>query len=72
MTAPCDAHAWRVAALSMMGPEQIETLLGGDARSADPWVRAAAEFGLLEAQVRLGRMLLSGEGGEVDHASARA
>lgn len=72
MTASCDVHAWRVAALSMMVPVEIERLLAGEPRTADTWVRAAAEYGLAEAQVRLGRMLLSGEGVTKDEAAALA
>ena len=64
------ANAWRVAALTMMRPEQLEQLLGADAQRAFLWVRAAAEHGLVEAQVRLGRMLLSGEGTARNEAAA--
>ena len=64
MNAPL-AHgtsAWRVAALTMMRPEQLEALLAANPESAFAWVQAAAEHGLAEAQVRLGRMLLAGQG----------
>lgn len=51
---------WRVAALSMMAPEQLSAALQGE--SAADWVKAAANCGFAEAQVRLGRMLLEGNG----------
>ena len=55
-----DGDAWRVAALSMMDEAELHALFAGDA--ALPWVTAAANAGLAQAQLRLGRMLLAGEG----------
>jgi uncharacterized protein len=56
---PSVPETWRVAALTMMGPETLSaTLQGGDAAL---WIEAAARCGIVEAQVRLGRMLLQGE-----------
>ncbi len=52
-------HAWRLAALSMMRADELQHVLSGDAA---PWVQAAAACGIAEAQIRLGRMLLEGEG----------
>jgi hypothetical protein len=57
-----DADVWRVAALSMMSADELNKALSGD--DAAPWVMAAANGGIPEAQIRLGRMLLAGEGME--------
>lgn len=57
-----ESDAWRIAALSMMGADELRTIFAGDAAVAAPWIAAAANGGLAEAEVRLGRMLLSGEG----------
>ncbi len=65
-----NADAWRIAALSTMGKAELHALLSGDA--AAMWVTAAANSGLPEAQLRLGRMLLSGEGMAKDEAAACA
>jgi uncharacterized protein len=51
---------WRVAALSMMARDQLSAALQGE--SAAAWVTAAAKCGFAEAQLRLGRMLLEGNG----------
>lgn len=67
-TSFAESDAWRMAALSMMSMEELRETLSGDA--AAPWVVAAAKGGLAEAEVRLGRMLLSGEGVAKDEAAA--
>ena len=54
------AAAWRVAALATMNKAALAAALSGD--KAGEWVGAAAALGLAEAQVRLGRMRLEGEG----------
>jgi TPR repeat protein len=72
MNAQQNADAWRVAALSMMSPEELAGLLGDDPRDAEPWVSAAARLGIPEAQIRLARMLLAGEGVEKSEAAAFA
>lgn len=70
MNAAQPKDAWRVAALSMMSPEELRALLtGGDAAA---WVEAAAACGMPEAQVRLGRMLLEGQGVARDAQAAFA
>ncbi|HXM00084.1 MAG TPA: tetratricopeptide repeat protein [Rhizomicrobium sp.] len=66
----CGGDVWRVAALSMMSAEELRAVFGGD--DAAPWVVAAANGGIVEAQRRLGRMLLSGEGIAKDEAAAFA
>jgi len=56
------AQAWRVAALSMMAPHELHQVLSSDPQDAAIWVEAAAACGICEAQIRLGRMLLEGDG----------
>jgi TPR repeat protein len=60
----------RVAQLRSMTPAQLAAVLGGDPAEAEPWVRAAGASGIPQAQVRLGRMLLEGQGVPKDQASA--
>ncbi len=72
LNAPSATDAWRVAALTMMPPEQLRALLGGDPGEAAAWVQAAAACGIPEAQVRLGRMLLEGQGVAQDARAAFA
>jgi TPR repeat protein len=72
MNAAHNADAWRVAALTMMDPQKLASLLGGDPASAAPWISAAARLDIPEAQVRLGRMLLAGEGVEENKSAAFA
>jgi uncharacterized protein len=69
MNAPV-TQTWRVAALTMMAPEQLAALLSGE--DAAPWVEAAAACGMVEAQIRLGRMLLEGQGVVKDERAAFA
>lgn len=57
---PISAAAWRVAALTMMDGKTLAEALSGE--DAGLWVEAAAACGIAEAQLRLGRMLLEGEG----------
>ena len=52
--------AGRAAPLSAMSNEELSRALGGD-QAAD-WLDAATASGLPETQVRLGRMLLAGQG----------
>jgi TPR repeat protein len=72
MNALQNADAWRVAALTMMEPQKLASLLGGDPTGAAPWIAAAARLDIVEAQVRLGRMLLAGEGVDENRAAAFA
>jgi hypothetical protein len=67
-----ESDAWRMAALSMMGAEELRAIFAGDPAAAAPWVMAAANGGLAEAETRLGRMLLAGEGVAKDQAAAVA
>ncbi len=73
MNAPLSpADTWRVAALTMMSPAQLAALFSGDPGDAAPWVEAAAACGIAEAQLRLGRMLLEGQGVAKDERAAFA
>ena len=72
MSAALNADAWRVAALTMMAPQELADLMGGDPADAAPWIAAAARLDIAEAQVRLGRMLLSGEGTDENRPAAFA
>jgi TPR repeat protein len=58
--------------LLAMSFEKQRELFSGPQEAAFPWVRMAAEHGLAEAQVRLGRMLLEGTGCRQDKARALA
>jgi hypothetical protein len=70
MNAFAPSATWRVAALTMMTPEQLRGLLAGE--DAPQWVEAAAACGIAAAQLRLGRMLLEGEGVAKDMQGAFA
>jgi hypothetical protein len=70
MNAPQSAQAWRVAALTMMPPEELQKLL--QSGEAAVWVEAAAACGLPEAQLLLGRLLLEGQGIAKDERAAFA
>jgi uncharacterized protein len=48
--------------LQRMNHYELRTLLAGDPVEAAIWVTSAAEYGLPSAQLRLGRMLLEGQG----------
>jgi hypothetical protein len=67
---PQPQDVWRVAALSMMAPEQLSRVLQGE--NAAAWVKAAADCGFAEGQVRLGRLLLEGDGVARDAEAAFA
>jgi len=60
----------RVQQLQRMNHRELQSLLSGDPSSVAPWVRSAAECGIAAAQLRLGRMLLAGQGIECDKAGA--
>jgi len=62
------SQTWRVAALAMMTRENLHDLLRSDDAAA--WIEAAAACAIPEAQVRLGRMLLAGEGAPKDVGGA--
>lgn len=60
----------KLARLSQMSYGALRALLTGAPAEAAAWVRCAAEYGLPAAQLRLGRMLLDGSGGERDEPAA--
>jgi TPR repeat protein len=59
---------WRLAALTTMGPEKLRAAIAG--ADAQAWITAAAACGIPQAQLRLGRMLLEGEGIAQDRSAA--
>jgi TPR repeat protein len=71
VNAQAASNTWRVAALTMMRPEELCALLA-DPTKAGTWVEAAAACGIPAAQVRLGRMFLEGEGVAKDKGAAFA
>jgi TPR repeat protein len=57
-----EASHLRMVRLQRMNHYELRALLAGDPAEAALWVTSAAEYGLLAAQLRLGRMLLEGQG----------
>ena len=64
------APAWRAQALAAMDSAELSQAFAGD--EAVDWLEAATACGLVEAQLRLGRMLLTGDGVACDHRAAFA
>ncbi|ARP88247.1 tetratricopeptide repeat protein [Bordetella genomosp. 9] len=50
------------AEIAATTPEQLAALMAGPPEGYAPWIQAAAEHGLVEAQAILGQMLLDGAG----------
>jgi uncharacterized protein len=65
-----DGASALVTAMLTMTPQALAQALSGDLARTAPLVQAAAEVGLAEGQVRLGRMLLEGEGLPKDQSAA--
>jgi uncharacterized protein len=65
-----EAHQQRLVQLQRMSYRELQRLLTGDPAEAALWVRSAAEYGMPAAQLRLGRMLLEGNGIERDERAA--
>ena len=65
-----EAHQQRLVQLQRMSYRELQQLLTGDPAEAALWVRSAAEYGVPAAQLRLGRMLLEGNGVERDERAA--
>ncbi len=61
-----------VEGLKQMTEPQLRQVLSGDPHEAAVWVRMAAQAGIAAGQVRLGRMLLAGEGVLKNEAAAFA
>ncbi len=59
-----------VSELNALTPQRFAAILAGPAASALPWLRAAAEAGLAEAQAVLGQWLLDGRGQAADPCEA--
>ncbi len=53
-------------------PEELARLMAGPPEGFAPWIRAAAQAGLLEAQAIYAQMLLDGSGVAVDQVEALA
>lgn len=64
------AQPWRVEALAAMNPAELGEAFRSD--EAADWLEAAAACGLVEAQLKLGRMLLTGDGMPTDRRAAFA
>jgi len=60
----------RMSQLRRMNPAELRALLAGDPAEAAPWIHAAARYGVAEAQLRLGQMLLDGLGAPKDAVAA--
>lgn len=60
----------RARQLATMTAGELAAAFAGDPADALPWVRAAAAHGVVEAQTRLGRMLLAGCGAPHDPVAA--
>jgi len=57
-----EASQQRMHRLQRMSHYELRALLSGDPAEAAVWITSAAEYGLPAAQLRLGRMLLDGDG----------
>lgn len=68
--AATEDQVWRVAEMTTLDEDALCDILAGDAVQAAPWVKACAAMGIPEAQVRLGRMLVTGEGVAQDQNAA--
>jgi len=68
--AACEASNQRMTALERMSRGELRALLAGDPANAATWIRSAAEYGVLAAQLLLGRMLLTGHGTVRDEIAA--
>lgn len=60
----------RFERLRAMNGMQLASVLKGEPHETYPWVRTAAIHGVVEAQLRLGSMLLDGRGVDRDRAAA--
>lgn len=68
--AAAEEHYRRVCELERMDEGDLRALLARDPSNAARYVESAARQGLVEAQLRWGRMLLAGEGASADAAAA--
>jgi TPR repeat protein len=65
-----DNRPWRAELLASLSPRELTAAFEGE----DPadWLHAAMVSGMAQAQIRMGRMLLAGEGLPTDHRAAFA
>ncbi len=70
--AALETQQLRVTRMFTMNDRDLRALLTGDPAEAAEWVSSAAEHGIPAAQVRLGRMLLEGQGLERNAEAAYA
>jgi|SRR5580698_1233682 TPR repeat protein len=68
--AAAEERQLRMAQLQRFSYRELQQLLSGDPVEAAAWIRSAADYGLVAAQLRLGRMLLAGNGVPQDAAAA--
>jgi TPR repeat protein len=68
--AETEAHYLRMCRLRRMDGGELRALLAGDPSRAAPWIESAARYGVAEAQVRFGQMLLDGSGVRQDPGAA--
>jgi uncharacterized protein len=68
--AEAETHYRRMCRMRRMSAVELRVLLAGDPAQAAPWIGSAARYGLAEAQLRLGQMLLDGAGVNRDAAAA--
>jgi TPR repeat protein len=57
--------------IASISAEEFSKKTGGDPHEAALWIKAAAEYGIAEAQALLGQILLDGRGIEADAGKAR-
>jgi TPR repeat protein len=67
---PLPSPSWRAELLAQLSPKEICAAFEGE--DASDWLHAAMAGGTADAQIRLGRMLLAGEGLPLDHRAAFA
>ncbi len=68
--AEAEAHYLRMCRLRGMSYGELRALLTGDPKKSAPWIESAARYGLPQAQLRLGQMLLDGAGAPRDETAA--
>jgi len=68
--AALEANQARLGRMASLGDAQLRALLGGDLARAAEWIASAAQCGVVDAQLCLGRMRLAGQGVASDAALA--
>ena len=69
-TGEAEDHYRRMWRLQQMSVRELRLLLAGEAAEIAPWIESAARYGHAEAQLRLGQILLDGQGFPGDPARA--